>query len=197
MTNMEKIRLCQEIVDRIQQESSRPACYLEFSQEPFGITDSHLGGVPYVPRDGEIPTDEKGSQLWLCAQINFPAALLLALPGIKAKAAVGVKVGGEELEDPPVRETVQMGHLGKVDLGAQPQLIPLLVGGNLLVMGHIGHPAQVAVRHAKGLFAEPQIACGPLAILLNPTHNLLAKLNLFQIGHPYPLLSKIKTPLSL
>ena len=71
MTNMEKIRLCQEIVDRIQQESSRPACYLEFSQEPFGITDSHLGGVPYVPRDGEIPTDEKGSQLWLCAQINF------------------------------------------------------------------------------------------------------------------------------
>ena len=71
MTNMEKIRLCQEIVDQIQQESSRPACYLEFSQEPFGITDSHLGGVPYVPRDGEIPTDEKGSQLWLCAQINF------------------------------------------------------------------------------------------------------------------------------
>ena len=71
MTNMEKIRLCQEIVDRIQQESKRPACYLEFSKEPFGITDSHLGGVPYVPRDGEIPTDEKGSQLWLCAQINF------------------------------------------------------------------------------------------------------------------------------
>ena len=71
MTNMEKIRLCQEIVDRIQQESKRPACYLEFSKEPFGIADSHLGGVPYVPRDGEIPTDEKGSQLWLCAQINF------------------------------------------------------------------------------------------------------------------------------
>lgn len=71
MTNMEKIRLCQEIVDRIQQESKRPACYLEFSKEPFGIADSHLGGVPYVPRDGEIPTDENGSQLWLCAQINF------------------------------------------------------------------------------------------------------------------------------
>lgn len=71
MTNMEKIQLCQEIVDRIQQESKRPACYLEFSKEPFGIADSHLGGVPYVPRDGEIPTDEKGSQLWLCAQINF------------------------------------------------------------------------------------------------------------------------------
>ncbi len=71
MTNLEKIQLCQEIVNQIQEQSKRPACYLEFSKEPFGIADSHLGGVPYVPRDGEIPTDEKGSQLWLCAQINF------------------------------------------------------------------------------------------------------------------------------
>ena len=71
MTNMEKIQLCQEIVDQIQQESQRPVCRLHLSREPFGITDSHLGGVPYVPRDGQIPTDENGSQLWLCAQINF------------------------------------------------------------------------------------------------------------------------------
>ena len=71
MTNLEKIQLCQEIVNQIQEQSKRPACYLEFSKEPFGIADSHLGGVPYVPRNGEIPTDEKGSQLWLCAQINF------------------------------------------------------------------------------------------------------------------------------
>ena len=71
MTNLEKIRLCQEIVEEIQRENSRSACYLEFSREPFSITDSHLGGVPYVPRGGEIPTDEKGNQLWLCAQINF------------------------------------------------------------------------------------------------------------------------------
>ena len=71
MTNLEKIQLCQEIVDRIQAESRRPACYLKFSKEPFGVTDSHLGGVPYVPHDKQIPTDEKGNQLWLCAQINF------------------------------------------------------------------------------------------------------------------------------
>ena len=71
MTNMEKIRLCQEIVDQIQAESRRPVCRLHLSREPFGVADSHLGGVPYVPRDGQIPTDEDGSQLWLCAQINF------------------------------------------------------------------------------------------------------------------------------
>ena len=71
MTNMEKIQLCQEIVSQIQEESRRPACYLEFSREPFGVADSHLGGVPYVPHDAQIPTDGDGSQLWLCAQINF------------------------------------------------------------------------------------------------------------------------------
>lgn len=71
MTNMEKIQLCQEIVNQIQAESKRPACYLEFSRESFSVTDSHLGGVPYVPRDGQIPTDGAGSQLWLCAQVNF------------------------------------------------------------------------------------------------------------------------------
>lgn len=71
MTNMEKIRLCQEIVDQIQKESKRPVCYLELSKEPFGVTDSHLGGVPYVPHNKKIPTDEDGNQLWLCAQINF------------------------------------------------------------------------------------------------------------------------------
>lgn len=71
MTNMEKIRLCQEIVDQIQAESQRPVCRLHLSREPFAVSDSHLGGVPYVPRNGQIPVDDDGNQLWLCAQINF------------------------------------------------------------------------------------------------------------------------------
>ena len=50
---------------------SRPVCRMELSREPFAVTDSHLGGTPYVPRGGEIPTSEDGNQLWLCAQINF------------------------------------------------------------------------------------------------------------------------------
>lgn len=71
MTNMERIQLCQEIVNQIQEESRRPVCRLQLSQESFAVTDSHLGGVPYVPHNGQIPTDKDGSQLWLCAQINF------------------------------------------------------------------------------------------------------------------------------
>lgn len=71
MTNMEKIQLCQEIVDQIQEESQRPVCRLHLNHETFAVTDSHLGGVPYVPHDRPIPTDKDGNQLWLCAQINF------------------------------------------------------------------------------------------------------------------------------
>lgn len=71
MTSMERIQACQTIVDRIQQESRRPVCRIGMSRQPFAITDSHLGGVPYVPHQEKIPTDLGGSQLWLCAQINF------------------------------------------------------------------------------------------------------------------------------
>lgn len=70
-TNMEKIRLCQEIVDEIQTQSRRPVCYMQLSQEIYGITDSHLGGVPYLPHDGSYPMGDDGQMLWLCAQINF------------------------------------------------------------------------------------------------------------------------------
>lgn len=71
MTTMERIQICQAVVDQIQLESRRPLCRIGLSRSPFGIADSHLGGVPYVPRNGEIPTDQDGNQLWLCAQINF------------------------------------------------------------------------------------------------------------------------------
>lgn len=71
MTNIEKIQLCQEIINQIQEENKRPMCRLRLTREPFTITGSHLGGTPYVPHDKQIPTDDDGSQLWLCAQINF------------------------------------------------------------------------------------------------------------------------------
>ena len=71
MTNKEKIQLCQEIVDQILAESKRPVCRLRFSQEAFGLTDSHLGGVPYLPHEAAYPIGKDGQPLWLCAQINF------------------------------------------------------------------------------------------------------------------------------
>lgn len=70
-TNMEKICCCQKVVDEIQEESKRPVCHLQFSQEPFSIKDSYLGGIPYLPHNGAYPVGDDGQMLWLCAQINF------------------------------------------------------------------------------------------------------------------------------
>lgn len=70
-TNLEKIQYCQEIVNEIQEASKRPVCHLHFSQETFCITDSHLGGIPYLPHNEAYPTGNDGQSLWLCAQINF------------------------------------------------------------------------------------------------------------------------------
>lgn len=71
MTNSEKIRLCGEIVNEIQENNKRPKCGLNFAERPFAVTDSHIGGVPYLPRDKAYPVGKSGQNLWLCAQINF------------------------------------------------------------------------------------------------------------------------------
>ena len=70
-TNLEKIQCCQEIVNEIQEASKRPVCRLHLSHETFCITDSHLGGIPYLPHNETYPTGNDGQSLWLCAQINF------------------------------------------------------------------------------------------------------------------------------
>lgn len=70
-TNIEKIRCCQRIVEEIQTKNQRSVCHLQFSREPFNITDSHLGGIPYFPHNQEYPMGADGQMLWLCAQINF------------------------------------------------------------------------------------------------------------------------------
>lgn len=71
MDNTEKIKLCNKIIDEIMDKNSYPACRMYLTQEPFSLIDSHLGGIPYIPREGSIPTNENGNPLWLCAQINF------------------------------------------------------------------------------------------------------------------------------
>lgn len=97
MTNLEKIQLYQELVDQVQRESLRPVCRLRLSREPFGVTDSHLGGVPYVPREGQIPTDEDGNQLWLCAQINF--AQMPRLEGFPQEGILQIFLSDMGLDD--------------------------------------------------------------------------------------------------
>ena len=97
MTTMEKSTVCREIIQEILSEERRPMCRLQFSQEPFGIADSHLGGIPYVPHDKAIPASKDGYQLWLCAQINF--AQMPPLPDFPRKGILQIFLSDMGLDD--------------------------------------------------------------------------------------------------
>lgn len=51
-------------------ETKTPLLRLTLLDKEASIFDSKVGGLPYLPKDVEIPTDEDGKQMKLLAQIN-------------------------------------------------------------------------------------------------------------------------------
>ena len=47
-----------------------PCAKIKLSPDPCDIFDSKVGGLPYLSKDAEAPTDAKGNKLYLLAQIN-------------------------------------------------------------------------------------------------------------------------------
>ena len=73
---MEKIQLCQEIVDQIQAESKRPVCRLRLSREPFAIADSHLGGAfPMCLTTGKFPLTKTAISFGCAPRLILPRCL--------------------------------------------------------------------------------------------------------------------------
>jgi len=68
---MDKREAILKICEEIEQQTARDVAYIELKNEKPGLTDSKLGGVPYLPEGGEFPVDDKGRQLKLLAQINL------------------------------------------------------------------------------------------------------------------------------
>lgn len=60
-----------EALEVLRRRTERPVCALRLSQGPVTVFDSHIGGLPYCPREGEPPVGEDGRQLRLMVQINF------------------------------------------------------------------------------------------------------------------------------
>lgn len=58
-----KLELFQLVIDRIYEDTKRPVCRLQLSEQPYSILDSHLGGVPYCPHEQQIPADEDGCKI--------------------------------------------------------------------------------------------------------------------------------------
>lgn len=64
-------RLCAgEAFRLIQKETETPCVTMELTETKPSIFESKVGGVGYIPHDGDFPEDSKGNQLRLLAQIN-------------------------------------------------------------------------------------------------------------------------------
>ena len=56
--------------EEIIQNTVIPCENIRLSDEPCGIFDSKVGGLPYLPQGAKPPVDPKGKKLYLLAQIN-------------------------------------------------------------------------------------------------------------------------------
>lgn len=56
--------------NEISKKTSKKVANIELKKRKVGLTDSKLGGVPYLPVGAKFPVDDKGRQLKLLAQIN-------------------------------------------------------------------------------------------------------------------------------
>lgn len=70
MKKSRTVSAVKKILAEIKTETSVPMYRFVLSDEKVGLFDSKVGGLGYVPRDGEIPCNSKGEQLRLLAQIN-------------------------------------------------------------------------------------------------------------------------------
>ena len=71
----------EKIIEEIKAETSVPCMKLVLKDGAPGLTDSKLGGLPYIPHDGTYPADAEGRQLKLLAQINLKDVVLPDFPG--------------------------------------------------------------------------------------------------------------------
>jgi hypothetical protein len=60
-----------QLVDSLNAETAREVIRISLSiDENLALTDSKLGGLPYIPKEGTLPTTSQGEPLFMLAQIN-------------------------------------------------------------------------------------------------------------------------------
>lgn len=74
-------KLCaNEAFRLVKKETEIPCVTMELAETKPSIFDSRIGGVGYIPHDGDFPEDSKGNQLRLLAQINCEEVSLEDFP---------------------------------------------------------------------------------------------------------------------
>ncbi len=70
LTKEQEEQYALEAYRKIQSETKIPCVKIKLTDKKTTIFQSKIGGMGYIPRDGEFPTDSKGRQLRLLAQID-------------------------------------------------------------------------------------------------------------------------------
>ena len=61
----------EKILEDINNSTSKEVISIKATVEKASLYNSKFGGIPYIPKDDEIPKSNSGKQLKLLAQINF------------------------------------------------------------------------------------------------------------------------------
>lgn len=70
MTDNEKRALYVKAYEELKAETLTDCVTLSITDEKTSVFESKIGGIPYIPRDKELPRDSRGAQLRLLAQID-------------------------------------------------------------------------------------------------------------------------------
>lgn len=70
MSNTEKRELYVKAYNELKAETLTDCVTFSITDEKTSIFESKIGGIPYIPKDKELPRDSRGVQLRLLAQID-------------------------------------------------------------------------------------------------------------------------------
>lgn len=63
--------MLKKVMNSFRKDTEKSVIRIQVNDNPVGLTNSKFGGIPYIPKNGQVPHDASGRQLRLLAQIRF------------------------------------------------------------------------------------------------------------------------------
>lgn len=107
-----------EVLHLLQKDTKVPCAKLKLTDEKPDIFQSKVGGLGYIPHDGDFPTDSEGRQLRLLAQINCSEVSLEQFPkqGLLQFWILNDDVFGMNFDDSTKQDTFRIIYHKDIDM---------------------------------------------------------------------------------
>ncbi len=63
--------MIKKVMDDLRRDTEKSVIRIQVNDNTVGLTSSKFGGLPYIPKNAEVPKDDSGRQLRLLAQIRL------------------------------------------------------------------------------------------------------------------------------